>query len=127
MGVALSDRVTGEVVFAVNFWHYRAVVEAVRSLGVLPDETVDGLHELWQGTGLTADEARAVAAAIRERLLPTLAEDERLLPDGTRTAEPDDGTFHRTPDEQYKNYGTTRRVLERFAACCETCHGFDVG
>ncbi len=43
------------------------------------------------------------------------------LPDGTRTAEPDDGMFYLDPGEERMNYGKNRRVLERFAACCETC------
>jgi hypothetical protein len=126
MGVSLFDRETNEIVFDVNFWHYRAIVEAVRSLGVLPDETVDALHESWLDTGLTTEEARLVATAIRTRLLPTLGEDERLLLDGRRTTEPDDGTFYRDPAEEAQNYSTNRRVLERFAQCCETCNGFRV-
>lgn len=126
MGISLFDRKTNEIVFDVNFWHYRAIVEAIRSLEVLSEEKVDALHESWLGNGLTADEASVVGSALRERLIPTLAEDERLLLDGARTTEPDDGTFHREPDEQHSNYSTNRRVLERFAECCETCNGFNV-
>jgi hypothetical protein len=126
VGVSLFDRKTNDIVFDVNFWHYRAIVEAVRSLRVLPDATVDALHESWQDTGLTAEEARLVAAAIRTRLLPTLSEGERLLLDGRRTTEPDDGTMHIGPTELHKNYSTDRRVLEEFAKCCETCNGFSV-
>lgn len=126
MGVSLFDRETKDIVFDVNFWHYRAIVEAIRSLGVLPDEKVDALHELWQDNGLTAEECRLVAVAIRHRLLPTLGEDERLLLDGRRTTEPDDGTFHRDPAEQHENYSTNAGALEKFAKCCETCNGFSV-
>jgi hypothetical protein len=126
VGVSLFDRKTNDIVFDVNFWHYRAIVEAVRSLGVLPDEKVDALHESWQDTGLTTEEARLVAAAIRTRLLPTLREGERLLLDGRRTTEPDDGTMHYDPAEQHKNYSTNSRVLEEFVKCCETCNGFSV-
>jgi hypothetical protein len=126
VGVSLFDRKTKNIVFDVNFWHYRAIVEAIRSLDVLPTEKVDALHESWQDNGLTTEEARLVAAAIRSRLLPTLGEDERLLLDGRRTTEPDDGTLYRDPAEQHKNYSTNRRVLEQFAGCCETCNGFFV-
>jgi hypothetical protein len=77
-GVSLFDRQTNAIVFDVNFWHYRAIVEAIRSLGVLPEATVDALHESWQDTGLTTEEARLVATAIRTRLLPMLGDDERL-------------------------------------------------
>jgi hypothetical protein len=126
VGVSLHDRKTNDIVFDVNFWHYRAIVEAIRSLRVLPDATVDALHDSWQDTGLTAEEARVVAAAIRTQLLPTLGENERLLLDGRRTTDPDDGTFYRNPDEQHKNYSTNRVVLEEFVKCCETCNGFSV-
>ncbi|WP_437995090.1 hypothetical protein WMF26_27445 [Sorangium sp. So ce185] len=125
MGMTLCDEKTDEVVFDINFWHWRAIVEAIRSLCVLPAERVDALHEPFVGE-LSRDEARAVAAAIRERLLPTLQEGERLLLDGRRTTEPDDGTFHRDPAEQHRNYSTNRQVLDEFAKCCETCEGFRV-
>src|SRR5262245_55489389 len=123
--MTLFDQKTNAIVFDVNFWHWRAIVEAVRSLQVLPDAQVDALHGQFIGE-LSQDEARAVAVAIQERLLPTLADDERLLLDGRRTTEPDDGTFHRDPAEQHRNYSTDRRVLEEFARCCESCGGFRV-
>jgi hypothetical protein len=125
VGMTLFDQKTDAIVFDINFWHWRAIVEAIRSLRVLPDSRVDALHEHFLGE-LTQDEARAVGAAIRERLLSTLADDERLLLDGRRTTEPDDGTFYRDPSEQHKNYSTNRRVLEEVAQCCETCGGFRV-
>lgn len=83
------------------------------------------MHEQFVGE-LTAAEGRAVAAAIRERLLPTLREDERLLLDGRRTTEPDNCVMHYDPAEQHKNYSTDCRVLEEFAKCCESCGGFRV-
>jgi hypothetical protein len=123
--MTLFDQKSDAIVFDVNFWHWRAIVEAIRSLGVLPEKRVDALHEQFVGE-LTQEEARAVTAAIRERLLPTLADDERLLLDGRRTTEPDDGTFFRDPAEQHRNYSTNRRMLEVFVKCCETCGGFRV-
>lgn len=126
MGVSLFDRETNEIVFDINFWHYRAIVEAIRSLGVLPDEKVDSLHESWQENGLSSEEARLVAKGLRSQLLPTLADEERLLLDGRRTTEPDDGTFYKEPGEVHKNYSTNREVLEKFAQTCETCNGFTV-
>lgn len=61
MGVSLFGRTTNEIIFDVNFWHWRAIVEAVRSLAVLPEARVDALHEQWLDTGLTREEARVVA------------------------------------------------------------------
>lgn len=125
VGVTLIDPETDEVVFDVNFWHWRAIVEAIRSLKILPTERVDGLHEPFFGE-LSAKEACQVGVALREHLLPSLGENERLLLDGQKTTEPDDLVFHRDPHDQHKNYSTNREVLEKFADCCERCHGFRV-
>jgi len=125
VGITLFDQKTDGIVFDTNFWHWRAIVEAVRALNVLPNGRVDPLHDAFVGE-LTEDEARAIAKAIRERLVPTLGDGERLLLDGRRTTEPDDGTMHYNPAEQSKNYSTNRRVLEEFASCCEVCSGFRV-
>ena len=124
MGVTLFDQKTDDVVFDVNFWHWRAIVEAIGSLSVLPAERVDQLHQPFIGE--LENEARAVGVAVRKRLLPTLRDDERLLLDGKRTTTPDDGTFHRDPAEQHKKYSTNRKVLEKFVECCASCGGFRV-
>lgn len=125
MGITLFDQKTDVIIFDTNFWHWRAIVEAVRRLKVLPDSRVAPLHDAFVGE-LTELEVRVVAIAIRERLLPTLMDSERLLRDGRRTTEPDDGTMHYDPAEQHKNYSTDRRVLEEFASCCAVCGGFRV-
>ena len=123
--MTLFDHETDEIVFDTNFWHWRAIVEVVRGLAILPVECVDLMHEPFIGE-LTEAEARLVGAAIRDRVLPSLADDERVLLDGTRTTIPDDGTFYRVPAEQHRNYSTTRSVLETFAECCASCHGFRI-
>lgn len=125
MGITLFDQKTSAMIFDTTFWHWRAIVEAVRRLKVLPESRVDLLHQSFVGE-LTESESRAVAFAIREQLLPTLVDGERLLLDGRRTAEPDDGTMHYDPAEQHKNYSTDRRVLEEFAKCCAECGGFRI-
>jgi hypothetical protein len=66
----------------------------------------------------------APADALEARVLPTLGDHERVLLDGARTSEPDDFVFHKT--EQFKNYSTSRAVLERFITYCRTCSGFEV-
>ena len=125
MGVTLFDNKTDQIVFHVNFWHYRAIVEAIRSLGGLSNDKIDSLHEQWCGNGLTVDEARAVAALMRSQIMPSLAPGWRLLSDGTFSDDPDDGTLHRGKD-QHRNYSTNAEVLGRFIKCCETCNGFRV-
>lgn len=124
MGISLIDNTNEGNYFDINFWHWRAIVEVVHKLQVLPVDVVKGLHEPFTGSGLSVEQARMVSVALREHLLPQLVEGERLLFDGTTCMEPDDGVFHRVEIEQ--NYSTNREVLERFAVYCETCAGFEV-
>jgi hypothetical protein len=125
VSVTLFDQKTNEISFNVNFWHWRAIVEAIRSLKILPTERVDRLHEPFIGE-LSAEEAFRVGAALREYFILSLGENERLLLNGQKTTEPDDCVFHRDPYDQHKNYSTNREVLEKFADCCERCNGFRV-
>ena len=125
MGITLSARDRTVAPFFVSFWHWGAIVEAVRRLDIVPSQVVDGLREPFTGSGLTEKQAHNVASAITRELLPNLHADARLLLDGTITEDPDDGTFHRIDVE--KNYSTSRKVLDEFAAFCRACAGFDVG
>lgn len=125
MGVTLFDEKSGASLFDTSYGHWRAIVEAVRSLHVLDEARIDALREPFLGA-LTHDEALAVARALRTTLLPSLEHDERLFSTGVRTKEPDDGTFHRAPAERHKNYATTRIALEELAMACETCSGLRV-
>lgn len=124
MGLSIHDLQTNELLFSVNFWHWRAIVEAIRSLSVVPESRVDSLHEPCLGE-LTQEEARAVALAMKAVLLPSLKTGERLMLNGQHT-EPDDGTFYRDPAEQWKNYGTDLETLTKFAQLCETSGGISV-
>ena len=125
MGIILYDQSTGEKIFDTNFWHWRTIVEAVRFLHVLPKERTDSLHTPSVGA-LSKEEARIVGAALLEKLIPTVSGEERILIDGRRTRDPDDGTFYRDPIDQHKNYSTNREMLEEFSACCLKCSGFRV-
>jgi hypothetical protein len=131
VGITLFDSADGADdcapnAFDINFWHWRAIVEAIRRLDILPEERVSALHEPFCANGLNKKEAGTVAAALRERVIATLAPDERLLLDGRRTTEPDDLVFHSKPEDGHKNYSTDRDMLTRFAAFCEACNGFEV-
>lgn len=124
MGITLLDEKEERPSFSINFWHWRAIVEAVRRLDVLPLEKVDGLHEPFCGNGLTREEALQVADAIEKKLLPALEPEQRVLLHGAITDEPDDGVLHKA--EQERNYSTNRQSLARFAEFCRSCSGFRV-
>ena len=126
MGITLFDKSDSDLVWFVNFWNWRPIVEVVRRLGILPDAQINALHEQFTGQGLTQEEARNVAAAIRARVLPDLRAEERVLLDGLKTTEPDDSVFHHPGPDEHENYGATRKALEQFVEYCERCHGFEV-
>jgi hypothetical protein len=125
MGVDLLDCATDEVVFSINYWHYRAIVEAIRRLDLLSDSKVDSLHEPCCGNGLSTDEARLVGEALRQRILPVLAVQDRLMLGGEITSLPDDTVFH-CGEDLAQNYSTTAKAVLEFILCCETCNGFTV-
>jgi len=133
MGISLFDRQTGdEPVFNTNFWHWGAIVEAIRSTRTLPDALVDGLHVPFCGNGLSAEQARSVAAALRAKVIPALAVDEWLGLDQAVSTNQNEGpaggftaAAARGEDLSYL-YQTNRAALESFAEYCEICNGFDV-
>src|SRR5437763_729629 len=102
MGFILIDSFQPDNAFLLNFWNWHPIVKVIKSLDVLPLARADGLHESCAGNGLSREEARAVAAAIRSKVLLALSSEERILLDGARTTEPDDFVFHRVDLD--KNY-----------------------
>jgi hypothetical protein len=127
MGITLTDRGNEKNLFFVNFWNWRAIGEAIRTLGVVSDDRASALQEPFCGNGLTRDEAYKVADAIEAKVVPLVPEDGRLLLDGSMTQTADDGTFYRAAEESSKNYSTNRVVLLKFIEYCRSSSGFDVG
>ncbi len=125
MGVMLFDLVDDTYHFSVNFWHYRAIVEAIRRLETLPNDRAADLHDVYV-CEMSREEAHTIAKALNDKLIPTLEADDSLLWGGEITKEPDDGVFHRDPADQHKNYRTTADVLQNFADFCAKSHGFRV-
>jgi hypothetical protein len=133
MGISLFDRETGdEPSFHINFWHWGAIVEAIRSTRALTDAQVDGLHEPFCGNGLTIEQARIVAAALRSKVIPRLRSDDWLGLDQSVSTNRNDGpvggftaAVERGEDLSYL-YQTNRAVVETFANYCEACNDFDV-
>jgi hypothetical protein len=135
MGISLSDPTNTSdpnLDFDTSFWNWRAIVEAVRSTGVLDDAVVNGLHQPYCGNGLSVEQARLVAAALRDRVISKLAPDDWLGQDQTVSKVyefgPKDGfgaAMKRGDDLTYM-YQTNRENLERFATYCESCNGFVV-
>ncbi|WP_020406198.1 hypothetical protein [Hahella ganghwensis] len=124
MGISLFDKETEDICFSINFWHWRAIVEEIRRLNLFSDALVDSLHEAYCNNGLSKEECSLVAQTLRAQVIPKLSETERILLNGERTEEPDDGEFHREQIE--KNYSTNKAVLLKFVECLESCNGFEI-
>ena len=126
MGVILVDRASEAEDLRGSWWVWRPTLEIIRAAGIVTDPE----RLACLGSNLCAEvseaESRRIAQHLRDAVLPELADDERVLLDLETTDEPDDGTFHRTPETMHRNYGVPREWLERFASFCEACRGFAV-
>ena len=125
MGVRLTDLGREDRSEKCNWWNWRPTLALMQASGVL-DDVQQVTLELGVGE-VSEDQARAIARFLEERVLPAVWPDERVLLDGTVTAEPDDGTFHRGATKQDKNYSADGEWLRQFAAFCRECRGFSVG
>jgi hypothetical protein len=126
MGIILSDRGSRDHLWAINYWSWHPVVEVVRLLDILPQETAKNLHTSCCGYGLTEEEAQQVADALETHVLPRIALNDRVLLDGSITKDPDDNVMHTDPATDWKNYSTSLTVLKEFVLFCRSCSGFDV-
>ena len=124
MGVRVIDLGREDRSERCDWWNWRPTVALLRASGLLDDVQ---LALLDMGVGeVGEDQARAVARFLDGRVLPAVGPTERVTLGGAVTAAPDDGTFHRDPAEQSKNYSADGEWLRRFAALCRECRGFSV-
>lgn len=124
MGISLIDNNSKDIIFDINFWHWRAIVEEIRRQDILSNEIVDGLHEPFCGNGLNKQQCCDVYKKLMMDVIPKLSDNQRILIDGERTYEKDDFVFHR--EEVEKNYSTNKQVLAKFCKSIENCNGFEV-
>jgi hypothetical protein len=125
MGFRLTDVGNGDRIIFVNFWNWRPTVEIIRRAGLLDELRLAELEVQTSYTRIAKDEARAIARLLREHVLPSMSQTARILLGGSITTMPDDGVFYKSPEDSHKNYSATRPWLEKLAAFCETCDGFD--
>ena len=124
MGVRVTDLGRADRSEKCDWWNWRPTVGLLRASGVLDDVQAVLLES---GVGeVSEDQARAVVRFLEERVLPAVGPAGRVLLDGTVTDVPDDGTLHRDPADQARNYSADGGWLRRFAAVCRECRGFGV-
>lgn len=124
MGVHIVDEQNKDRFLRKNWWQWRPIVEAIRSLNLLDDERLDYLSD---GIGsLTERECLQIAEELKTKVLPKIREGERMLLDGTVTDVPDDGHFYREQSEQQKNYSVSYESLSTFIDFCYASKGLHV-
>ena len=125
MGICLVDAANADHEFKASFWHWRAIVEVILKLKVLPDGKVEFLAAPFSGH-LSQDEARQVAVALRHGTLETLEPGEHVLMNGKHVDKVDETHIHKSPERKHLNYALSREELVEFAEYCESCNGFKV-
>jgi hypothetical protein len=123
MSVLLVDRSDSSRVLNLNLWTWRTIVDATKRLDILSVEALAQLEPFCGG--LDRSEAHRVAAAIQDRLLPSMGKTDRLLIGGATTTLPDEGKLYRNADDIHLNYSAPYEVLQAFARFCADCDGFD--
>ena len=112
--------------FTANVWNWKAALEIIKSLDIIGDGKVRQMGVNATGVKVEADDAHAIGAMIRDKILPKLGEKGRMMADLSITETPDDMTLHRDDDEQWKNYSVSYEWLKDFSDFCLKSKGFQI-
>jgi hypothetical protein len=122
----LLDQGAENFEFTANVWNWKAALEIIRELDVIPENRVRQLGYNAMGTKMSLEEAHLIGEKIRDEILPKVAPGHRMYSDGTVTDAPDDGTLYKDDDEQWKNYSVSHEWLKEFSDFCLKSKGFQV-
>ncbi|HXF43546.1 MAG TPA: hypothetical protein VNK26_07380 [Pyrinomonadaceae bacterium] len=126
MSVTLLDLGNDSMEFTASVWRWKAVLEVIKSLAILSDNKVQMMSYNALGTKISAEEAHLIGEKIKETILPRLAPNKRIFADLSITDLPDDGTFYKNENEQWKNYSVNYQWLESFVDFCLRSNGFQI-
>ena len=126
MSFTLIDQSSENFEFSSNIWNWKAALEIIKSLDIISEGKVRQMGYNATGTKVDIDDAHAIGAAIRDKVLPKIPDNGRMFADLRVTDEPDDMTLHRDDDEQWKNYSVTRDWLSDFSEFCLKSKGFQI-
>jgi hypothetical protein len=126
MSFTLLDQGAENFEFTSSVWHWKAALEIIRGLDIIDESRVRQLGYNAMGTKMDIDEARLIGEKIRDEILPKVAPGHRMFADGTVTDAPDDGTFYKDDDEEWKNYSVSHQWLKDFSDFCLRSKGFQV-
>ena len=112
--------------FTANVWNWKAALEVIKDLDIISESRVRQLGYNAMGTKMSMEEAHLIGEKVRDEVLPKVGPGHRMFSDGTVTDAPDDGTFYKDDDEQWKNYSVSHDWLKDFSDFCLRSKGFQV-
>jgi hypothetical protein len=126
MSFTLHDLSSEGFEFTANVWNWKAALEVIKSLDIISEGKVRQMGYNATGTTVDADEARLIGEALRDKILPRLEPNKRILSDLSITEKPDDMTLFRDDDEQWKNYSVNFEWVKDFSDFCLRSKGFQI-
>lgn len=126
MSFTLMDSGSEGFEFHANVWNWKTALEIIKSFDLLSEGKIKQMSYNATGVKLEKDDARLIGEKIRDEILPKLEPNKRIFADLSVTDAPDDGTFYRDDDEQWKNYSASYEWLKDFSEFCLKSKGFQV-
>ena len=126
MSFTLLDLGAENFEFTANVWNWKAALEIIKDLDIISENHVRQLGYNAMGVKMDIDEAHLIGQKIRDEILPKVGPGKRIYADGSITDAPDDGTFYKDEDEQWKNYSVSHDWLKDFSDFCLKSKGFQV-
>ena len=126
MSFTLMDLGSESFEFRANVWNWKPTLEIIKSFDIIDEGKLRQMSYNGTGAKFTLEEAHEIGEKIRDEILPKLEPNKRIFSDLSITDAPDDGTFYRDEDEQWKNYSTSYILLKDFSDFCLQSKGFQV-
>lgn len=126
MSFTLIDLGSESFEFKANIWKWKTALEIIKSFDFLGDGKIRQMSYNATGVEVSKEEAKIIGEEIRKKILPKLVPNKRIFANMTITEKPDDGTFYKDKDEEWKNYSAKYDWLEDFADFCLESKGFQV-
>ena len=126
MSFTLTDMGAEGFEFRANSWNWKTALEVIKDFDLISQGKIQQMNYNATGVKVEQEDAQRIGEYIRDKLLPKLAPNKRIFSDLSITDEPDDGTFHRDEDEQWKNYSADHDWFKEFSEFCLKSKGFQV-
>lgn len=126
MSFTLIDQGSENFEVRANVWSWKAALEIIKSFDIISEGTVREMAYNATGIAISQEDAQCIGEMIRDTILPKVPEGKRMFSDLSISDAPDDGTIHKDPDDQWKNYSVDREWLTEFSDFCLKCKGFQI-